>query len=1558
MNRRCMLWAVLSVWIATVLSGQGVRDPNNARGFDPGKLYSFSDVDAVNTFNGNLMVRLPIGQTYHVGSSLSYQLRLTYNSKVWDYRFLEYEDPALNDQYHRLAVPERDSNAGLGWSLSLGRILLPRAATPKTDAEPWTYVASDGSQHVIGDPVVYENPTVVYTDDGSFLRVTHTASSHQLEFPDGQIHTFDANGNLTEIRDRFRNWIRVSYGTTAAGAPLWTITDGRTAENGTAVTHRTHTVEFENAPVDPKTYVDPEELEDNPNFLQRVSRVSLAAFPRQGETAATARAVYVFRYSDTTIARGTCGANLTGIRNTVNVAMLEEVELPDGTKYDMTHNMSDVRAACESGTIQKLLLPTMGSIEWKHGAYDLSAADCSVLPNPGDARGLWSYPQIGVMERKFNPGWGGQPLVWTYDPELIPGPVESTIRCGEHSIHNVAGPPRVFTNTLTTPSGQTVKHYFSAYAAERTSPTPEELALAPHYGLPYITSQSDGGYFLSSETAVAGQVVRRNYVLYEHETPVLVPQPGRARWPQRPVGQRTVFTSDTSCGGTPCHTQSLSSGYDNHGNYRQTVTSSNFGPARTETTDYNPSRVIQAHEPWILNLYTRQTVTETAASDIAPATRVTQVCIDAATGALRGRRTQKEVTAGNTDVIVRYTYDVHGNPEYERWYGGDHSPLQSGNLCTTDGAGNSEYRIKRTFEAGMLMTAQYRDMPALDADYTIDTNTGLAKASRDSAGVETAYEYDRLSRLTTVIPPFGHDITYRYTPATATARAAVLMQRGGDNDIGVKRETTFDGLGRVHREGERLPANWSYRYTTYDQAGRVHTRTELGVLPEAQLPKTTYTYDAFDRIATTLLPDGAILKEAYPGHGVRIKERSSFVKLPAGPAEVKVTERYDSFGRLVEVREPSGATTPSSASGSSVTTQYAYDPGDRLRLVTMQGDGSAQIRVFDYDGRGFLRWEMQPESGVAAYSYDSRSNVKSRSLGAAASPYDLQYTYDGAGRLIEVAGRNPLYRAGSTYWAEQREFRPLKSFEFAATKATGLEGIPEDYGLGKLRSATRYNYPPLTHTMLPTDIVKVVERYYYIDPDGVRTSRATAVWTVSYFGFEQHRRTMWHEEFRDVYGQVDSHTYPHAIATGDGPRTVRYAWQYGRLTAVNGSAGVTPFVRAITYHPNGMRKELLHGNDMTDTQWLDPTGMPRPSRLQTGPSAKLCLAPQIIDHPVGKKVGPNDPDPVLSVLATGTAVLRYQWIDGTTGQELTGQTSATFTAPRQNGLYRVRVSNDCKFADSTTAHITLDSCPTPDVTATREINKDGTVTLRARANGAGTFTYQWFRVSDGTLILTGREITVTAAIGLQQVRVDVTSDCENKVGTATLPKETQVTVVTGLRASVSANRQSIVVDWPAVPGVQSYTLARRTAGGVDTFHTVNGTQFIDTDLSFSTAYAYALAGEIVSNADVATTFPLTPILSGVTPVSLTYFNELLQALNGIRSISNWPQLTWQTIMPPSVPVPAAGGTVYAFYFSALRPRMNEALQALGATVTPYTDPDPRLVVIRAQHMTELQRRAQ
>src|ERR1700755_1760370 len=83
-STRGILLSLLLAIAAMPLLAQ--KHPNIELGFNADKLYQFTTLDAVNLFNGNLVVTIPMGQRYPVNDEFSYGLTLVYNSKVWDYR--------------------------------------------------------------------------------------------------------------------------------------------------------------------------------------------------------------------------------------------------------------------------------------------------------------------------------------------------------------------------------------------------------------------------------------------------------------------------------------------------------------------------------------------------------------------------------------------------------------------------------------------------------------------------------------------------------------------------------------------------------------------------------------------------------------------------------------------------------------------------------------------------------------------------------------------------------------------------------------------------------------------------------------------------------------------------------------------------------------------------------------------------------------------------------------------------------------------------------------------------------------------------------------------------------------------------------------------------------------------------------------------------------------------------------------------------------------------------------------------------------------------------------
>ena len=941
--------------------------PSQERGFQAERSFYVGDFDTVNLFNGNLVLAIPIGGSYPVGGSLSYGLTLTYNSNVWDFQ----EDEI---GVYRQALPNRLSNAGLGWRLSLGELLDP--AGPENDIGLWTYVGADGGEHSFrstlheGEPVV---SGVEYTRDGSYLRLrTINASTRAVDFPDGTIQTFAGVGNhrwrLSRMEDRSGNWVNVSYTLSNGEVTAWSIQDQH---------NRTQTVNFIPAS----------------QYGRVVESVVLTAF-------GGATATYAFNYVSLSIPPA-CPHNDPAIDD-YTVPLLTSVELPDGSSYSMPAGDYHVNKSVNCrlpGVLKAITSPLLGRIEWTYANYD--------FPAPTDER-PWRNLSAGVYVRTLKDHSGTVVGTWRYTPALnpIPGPNQ----LGREAIR-----------TVVTPLGDKTESYFSVALDDAYTDWSKF-----DYGLPFTRFADDGaGRFLSTRVwdcdadAVNCALKRSTYVTYERDQGLIDAGDFQANLDRnrRASATRTVYEDD---GGK--YAAAVSSSFDGLGHYRQTDLSGTFdaGNAATEFTNYNATRgtypgsfvMLGANEPWVLGTYTHQTRTEGGVS-----ARI-EHCFDTATGLLLRTRMLKTGTGqGNNDVVAAFSY-TGGNLTKEEYFGGDTQTLGSGELCGL-GLPVNQYRIEHTWQYGVGNLSQYYNsagnplsFKSLDLD--IDPDTGLASKSRDTSLIGTSYEYDALGRLTAVKPDSGHDgwtiYTYsRSLGAASPAQVQISRQPSGGGTALAESIIKYDSFGRVWQEHAKMPAGtWSIRETSYNA---LHWKTQVTELGNASETTQYLNHDPFGRPATIRPPDGSSHDVTFSYLGARKVSRTSKVGNSITGSTINevlstTQEFYDRQGRLYQVKEQA------ESNGSDTTTTYSYDVGNRLSHVQQAATAGTQHRYFNYDNRGFLTSEQHPEKGASgggavSYSkYDARGHAGRKIDG----PNDLSFTYDRAERLkqVDATGGNPL----------------------------------------------------------------------------------------------------------------------------------------------------------------------------------------------------------------------------------------------------------------------------------------------------------------------------------------------------------------------------------------------------------------------------------------------------------------------------------------------------------------------------------------------------------------------
>lgn len=1309
---------IIALLIASSAFAQQQQHPNVEKGVAPNKMYQFGDIDSVNLFSGNVMIRLPIGQSYPVGPSFGYQLMLSYNSKLWDFEPYVIHDSGTNtDTTYTIAYPDRASNAGFGWNLSLGR-LIP-VGDPNGDGERLIYVDPSGNQHGFGTYLHYEPPDQRYDcstsgarcdpllnpglsrvlySGGSYLRMKiYDSGMREVEFPSGEVHSFNTAGRLVAGRDAFGNSFNISYLPNAVSELInsWTLTDSHGREQ--TVTYK----DWDNG---------------LKNYKKVLETITFSAFSESSDPNV---ATYSFDYgtANEDIPRG-CGNDYTGPGFGPNAAvpLLKSVTLPDGSKYSFTYHMSSTPCAascvmggnCEQGTIASIQFPTGGKRKFEYQQYETRLPSCAgiFLSNTPGIRSRSDY-RVGAttpdatwtygVSTNSTETWPKEACVPSQPGVPPPGPGETEQADQEMQVAVIA------------PSGRKSIHYFSVWPRIYV---PSTAGFHPeHYGYPFtsFSSKKSGDRNLSVEEYDGAVLKRSSYVSYDGLPPAPVGIP-------RVIGSRTAFHDDLyvdpqTPGDDPHYIDAASSDYDGYGHLRTSVTTSSLPGTspRTVTTRFNPlstangriaggaALLIDVDDDWLLETYDRVTTQQGDTNTVA------EFCFDS-TGFLAGRRAYKNpgsVTGGTinpvsseNDVVTSFT-KAGGFMASERWFGGDARPLPSDylNLCSAPTT-TQDYGIDYTYSYGTLRTATYQGMTWKATDRDIDPHTGLVWKSRDSSGVETKFLYDTSGRLTNIQPTgrawteyshskaLGIDSPATFIPgsffakhcaAGTTACAAPLTET----------HTFFDDFGRVVQTKNQMAAGWSTVRNLHDASGRV-TSTSM---PEYRSTGdfeasfvaahvTGMTYDIFDRAKSVTAPDQS--RTLFDYIGARSVKRTNFIALTTGSDDTPVTttETYDAQGRLVAVEEPSGTPSdPARPETANVKTSYDYDVANHLTKVettdfTVPSHPTTdfpapphphphQLRTFTYDVRGFLKEESNPEKTEKTYcrGYDARGHLLRKQEGTS-TKYDLTFSYDKAERLTKIEATS----SGEA----------IKEFEF-------------DSANGRLLKAIRHNRTASLGN------IKVVDNYTY-DTAGRVSNKETHVYDDEVPG-----PTFTQDFTYTDLGQPNALRNPTCTGCGaanKADRNIPLAYSYGLLTSVQ---GFTPD-NGITYWPNGMIQSVVHQGSSpsattTDTQAQDPHGMMRPASIEfTG----YCAGPTLAaPAPASKTVIAGGPVEFSIAEVPGAT---YQWYKGARGvitAPVPGQTSRTLHIDHLNesATYWVRVTGaDGCSSDSATVSANLLIC--------------------------------------------------------------------------------------------------------------------------------------------------------------------------------------------------------------------------------------------------------------------------
>jgi RHS repeat-associated protein len=476
------------------------------RGVDPTTAFKAGEYDSVNALNGNLSVVIPLGQAYEFVSGFAYRFYLTYNSNAWDHviRAGSDSDELLNTPIDvGLGVPMGDSNAGLGWRVSLGDLYPPlpnRALTSDefnslkvwvNETHRWLFVAPDGGRHYF-----YETPhpdstaggaaSVLYTSDGSYLRMrVANPRKRVVDFPNGTRYIFEcpvgaSSGHpdeddcwrLTRMEDSYAregvgnsgNWVNLNH-----------------EPSGIAISDslgRNHRINL-------RTTVAPQAF-----FPRVVASVDLAA--PQGR-----RAIYALNTEERAIARG-CARGFPTVRRFINsngnwsapisplvsVPLLRKLTLPDSSSFSFTvlestmpSSLFDDDCLRGNGRLEEMVDSLGKRTAWSYRTWAYPNADCTYPiqggPNfPPEDGGIDPHlPQApvweGVGERREYPGGplGEAPSRWRYFPEWSMETLQPALP--EHPRDVCPIVTRQLATSVIDPHGLVEVNYFSLYREDK-----------------------------------------------------------------------------------------------------------------------------------------------------------------------------------------------------------------------------------------------------------------------------------------------------------------------------------------------------------------------------------------------------------------------------------------------------------------------------------------------------------------------------------------------------------------------------------------------------------------------------------------------------------------------------------------------------------------------------------------------------------------------------------------------------------------------------------------------------------------------------------------------------------------------------------------------------------------------------------------------------------------------------------------------------------------------------------------------------------------------------------
>lgn len=1244
----------VSAQIATEI--EAVTPIESLRGFRANEPFLTAEgIESINPSNGNLILSVPLGQTYSVGPLLSYRLQVTHNADVWDHVRVDCQDVndpgvcTVIDPFH-FSLPNFNSNAGIGWELHLGKLYPPvppadaywteKETWPNRDPnsadalERWLYVSPDGASHYLHrlDGWPGDTQGARYSKDGTHLRMVQVSSSLiEIQQPNGVVSRFlktnesagtevcgpgRATGcwRFHDMLDGYGNFVRAAYQIIGA-EEIWTISDS---------TGRSHRIVFAlDAATVGRFDATPNQVRNGEgsqmgDLSRVVKRVEVAAFGGQIAT-------YSFHTAVRRMSRG-CPNNTDTNGNvvfhpdnfTIDVPVLDRIDFPEGQGFVFVTDAA-VSAGCADGNglIRSVVAPTQGKTVYTYGNWAFPTR-CTYGSNP-DAE-LVTH-RLGLLQKDVYAINAATPeSTWKYRSSLVGNPEPSGQFCArfdyraswvDEPVHEGRFTRRYFYTNL----------YEGPQHPSATTPITDQQVT--DYGLPYrkdIRVNPHGTDKFLSEMLLdcpqgggACTLKQRTYVRYEMgfrpctRTKFDIVD-GSDCYRVNPVRAAELVVYHDGDSGK--HVERTLLGYDGAGNLATSMVRDNFETSGVRTvrtdTDYTTTGMSFAADP------------STGYFDVG--TPSTYLPATTARWVL-ARFDERRVTDSGRTYITEFELDAQGQITCSRRW---KRLIGAGSPTALRGSQDLVTKLSRNAQ-GLVTTET-----VAGGDQASLSNAVLCSVvGSASAGTrfDTTHTYQHLTLASSRMGTFPY--SFRATIDRNTGLPSAVFDPSDQ-----RTDLQFDRLGRIGRATPEASLAQAYTTVTYFNDPGTSARVDLQVFDpttNGQRQRLRFWRDHRGRIfqegswvpTTTVTGpvEETLVKRTFDAAGNLARVTT---KQPTAGHDIDKAVRYsgyDVFGRPTTITHPDASVETLTSAGHRVTTR-------RVSVRTSETAFSTVTTETHFDGLGRAIRQVNPHFTLLT-TYDPLGNVVAAVRTAGAASQTRSYGWDGRGLLTfedhpeigapsAVFGRisyqrdalgNPRWVLDGQRWLEHlydaagrpttiREgSTPWQTFVWGTANATG------DVRKGKLVQSTRYNYPG-------GDTWAFVEDYTYGGALGRISERSLQLEHPNRTGPDRYGARFTQRYVYDALGNRISMTYPFCVTapqTGQrycndpsdiqGPsHVVDLTHRYGHQTVTASRLGP----RAdLIFHGNSQLATATYGNATQDLFDQGSAGMVRPARIRT-----------------------------------------------------------------------------------------------------------------------------------------------------------------------------------------------------------------------------------------------------------------------------------------------------------------------------------------------------------------------